>query len=210
VTPSRVLLWAVTILTAMVGDARTEEFSNSFAVDAGRKEYRVSVTGNDERVDLSGSYATSLHATWMLRLWEDGFESPGFLGGLGLAYGFYEEDDLRLQVFEMRADFGPAFEPVSWLRLGMQAFGGIGYHDLRVPQAVYDLTGVAGVGNLGFSYGANGFLTCKVHPRLHLSGQIGFRGMYVSYGVFEDGDLERGITSSTIGLLAGASIDFAF
>lgn len=208
--PARNALPVVAVLCAVSIGARAEEFSNSFAVDLGQKSYRISVTGNDQVVDLDGSYETSVHATWMLRFWDPGFEAPGLIGGLGLAYGFYEEDELRLQVFEMRGEFGPAMEPVSWLRFGMQIFGGIGYHDLHVPQAVYDVTGVNGIGNLGFSYGANAFLTFKLHDSLHLSGQAGFRGMYVSYGVFEDGDLQRGIESSTIGLLAGASIDFAF
>jgi hypothetical protein len=202
--------WMLTGLLVLAGGMHAEEFSNSFAVDLGRKAYRISVTGNGERVDLDGDYGTSVHATWMLRFWDPGFESPGLLGGLGLAYGFYEQDDLRLQVFEMRGDFGPAFEPVSWLRLGMMIFGGVGYHDLHVPQAIYEVTGVSGVGNLGFTYGGNAFLTFKPHPRLHLTALGGFRGLYVSYGVFADGDLQRGIESSTIGLLAGASVDFAF
>jgi len=196
------------LMTARATEA--EEFTNSFAVDLGQKSYRIAVTGNDQRVDLDGTYDTSVHATWMLDYWDPGFEAPGFIGGLGLAYGFYEQDDLRLQVFEMRGEFGPAMEPVSWLRFGMQIFGGIGYHDLTVPRAVYDVTGVGGVGNLGFSYGGNAFLTFKLGKRIHLSGQAGFRGMYVSYGVFEDGDLQRGIESSTIGLLAGGSFDFVF
>jgi hypothetical protein len=187
-----------------------EEFSNSFAVDLGQKDYRVDVTGNDQRAYLSGTYETSLHATWMLRLWDQGFESPGFLGGLGLAYGLYEDRDLRLQVFEMRGDFGPAFEPVSWLRIGVLFFGGTGYHDLNLPRAVYEQTTVGGAGMWGFSYGAHAFLTLKPTSRLQLSGQAGIRGLYASYGVFEDNQLDRGVESSTIGLLAGASLDFAF
>lgn len=197
-------------LTAVSTSAWTEEFSNSFSLDLGPKDYRVDVTGNNQRAYLSGTYDTSIHATWMLRLWDQGFESPGFLGGLGLAYGLYEDGDLRLQVLELRADFGPAFEPVSWLRIGMLAFGGTGYHDLNLPRAVFDQTTVGGAGLWGFSYGANAFLTLKAFNRLHISGQAGIRGLYASYGVFENGNLQRGVEASTIGLLAGASIDFAF
>lgn len=193
------------------GLAAEEGFSNSFIVDLGPKDYRVAVTGNDTRIDLDGRYETSVHATWMLRLEDQTYYSPGFYGGLGLAYGFYEtDDDLEYQVFEMRGDFGPAFHPVSFLRLGVLFFGGIGYHDLRVPRAVALITDVSGVGNLGFTYGANAELTVKLTKNFHLSGQAGFRGLYVSYGVFEDGDLQRGIESSTFGLLAGAGVDFAF
>ena len=187
-----------------------EEFTNSFALDVGQKDYRVSVTGNGQRVDLVGTYDTSVHATWMLRLFDHGFESPGFLGGLGLGYGFYEHDDQRLQVFECRGDFGPAFEPVSFLRFSMLLFGGFGYHELYLPRAVNVLTGVGGVGNLGFSYGANAELTVKLLQQLHLSGQVGIRGLYVSDGVIENNQVIRGVESSTIGLLVGASIDFAF
>ncbi|HEX3132755.1 MAG TPA: hypothetical protein VHX44_04130 [Planctomycetota bacterium] len=206
----RLILTAVATLTIIVSTCADEGFSNSFILDLGQKDYRVSVTGNGNRVDLDGRYDTSVHATWMLRLWQPGFESPGFYGGLGVAYGFYEADDQRLQVFECRGDFGPGFEPVSWLRLSMLLFGGFGYHDLTVPRPVALLTGVNGVGNLGFSYGANAELTLKLSKHVYLSGQGGFRGLYVSYGVFENGNLDRGIESSTFGLLAGASIDFAF
>lgn len=206
----RLLRTAVATLAFAVPALAEEGFSNCFIVDLGQKDYRVSVTGNDNRVYLDGSYDTSVHATWMLRLWQPGFESPGFYGGLGVAYGFYETDDQRLQVFECRGDFGPGFEPVSWLRISMQLFGGIGYHDLMLPRPVALVTGVSGVGNLGFSYGANAELTLKLTKRLHISGQGGFRGLYVSYGAFDDGNLERGIESNTFGLLAGASIDFAF
>jgi hypothetical protein len=187
-----------------------EEFSNSFAIDLGRKSYRIAVTGDGQRADLDGTYTTAVHATWMLRLWDHGFESPGFLGGLGLAYGLYDDRDLTLQVFECRGDFGPAFEPVPWLRLGMLLFGGVGYHDLHLPRAVYDLTTIGGAGMWGFTYGAHAQLTFKPCDSLHLSGQFGFRGLYASYGVFEDDQLTRGVSSSAIGLLAGASIDFAF
>jgi hypothetical protein len=207
---TKLFLAAVASLTLTLPAVADEGFSNSFIVDLGQKDYRVSVTGNGNRVDLDGRYDTSVHATWMLRLWQPGFESPGFYGGLGVAYGFYEVDDQRLQVFECRGDFGPGFEPVSWLRLSMLFFGGFGYHDLTVPRSVALLTGVNGVGNLGFSYGANAELTFKLSKRVHLSGQGGFRGLYVSYGVFENGNLDRGVESSTFGLLAGASIDFAF
>lgn len=209
----RRLRWRLAALCALTAHVVVAEegFSNCFIVDIGQKDYRVAVTGNDVRIDLDGRYDTSVHASWMLRLEDQGYESPGFYGGLGLAYGFYETDDgLEYQVFEMRGDFGPAFHPVSFLRLGVLFFGGIGYHDLRVPRAVAAITDVNGVGNLGFTYGANAELTLKLMKNLHLSGQAGFRGLYVSYGVFEDGDLERGIESSTFGLLAGASIDFAF
>ncbi len=187
-----------------------EGFSNSFAVDLGPKRYRVEVTGNGQREDLAGTYETSVHATWMLRLWQPGFEAPGFEGGLGLAYGFYESDDQRLQVFEWRGDFGPAFEPVSWLRMGVLLFGGIGYHELDLPRAVFTTTTVAGVGGFGFSYGAHAQLTLKPFRALHLSGQVGFRGLYVSDAVFENDQVVRGVESSTTGLLAGASIGFAF
>lgn len=204
--------WLAIVCACVVNGIDAEEgFSNCFILDVGQKDYRVSVTGNDTRIDLDGRYDTSLHASWMLRLEDQGYESPGFYGGLGLAYGYYEtDDDLEYHVFEMRGDFGPAFHPVSFLRLGVLFFGGIGYHDLSVPRAVALITDVNGVGNLGFTYGANAELTFKLSKHFHLSGQAGFRGLYVSYGVFEDGDLERGIESSTFGLLAGASIDFAF
>jgi hypothetical protein len=205
--------WHPLALVALTTHALVAEegFSNCFILDIGQKDYRVAVTGNDTRIDLDGRYDTSLHATWMLRLEDRGYDSPGFYGGLGVAYGRYETgNDQRYQVFECRGDFGPAFHPVSFLRLGVLFFGGVGYHDLRVPRPVATITGVTGVGNFGFSYGAHGEVTVKLSKRLHLSGQAGFRGLYVSYGVFEDGDLERGIESSTFGLLAGASIDFAF
>lgn len=197
-------------LLTLAASGMAEEFTNSFAVDLGEKRYRVSVTGNNQRVELAGTYDTAVHATWMLRLWDRGFEGPGFEGGLGLAYGFYESGEQRLQVFECRGDFGPAFEPVSWLRLGVLFFGGVGYHELYLPQAVYTTTTVSGIGNLGFSYGAHANLAIKLMRQLHLSGQIGVRGLYVSDGVFENNQLVRGVESSTIGLLAGASIDFAF
>ena len=205
--------WALTacctVATRLL--AAEEGFSNCFSVDLGPKDHRVSVTGNDLRIDLDGRYDTAVHATWMLRLEDRGFEAPGFYGGLGVAYGYYEsDDDLEYHVFECRGDFGPSFHPLPWLRLSMLFFGGFGYHDLHVPRVVALATGVSGVGNLGFSYGANADLTVKLGRNLHLSGQAGFRGLYVSYGVFQDGDLERGIESSTFGLLAGASIDFAF
>lgn len=189
---------------------RAEEFSNSFALDVGPKDYRIDVTGNDQRAYLSGTFETNIHATWMLRLWDNGFESPGFIGGLGLAYGLYEEGDLRLQVFEMRGDFGPAFEPVSWMRIGMLFFGGTGYHDLTLPRAVFEQTTVGGAGMWGFSYGANAFFTLKPLPRVHLSAQGGIRGLYSSYAVFENNELDRGVENSTIGFLAGASLDFSF
>ena len=209
--PARALLRTVAALGALVGGTRAEEFSNSFAVDLGPKDHRITVTGNDLRIDLDGQYDTSVHATWMLRLEDHGFYSPSFYGGLGLAYGFYESGDgLEYQVFEMRGDFGPCFYPAPFVRLGVLFFGGWGYHDLRVPRAVALLTDVSGVGNLGFSYGANAELTIKLSKSFHLSGQAGFRGLYVSYGSFDDGNLERGIESSTFGLMAGAGIDFAF
>ncbi len=204
------LLRIAAACTGVIASTWAEEFSNSFALDIGPKDYRVDVTGNDQHAYLSGTYETNLHVTWMLRLWDQGFESPGFLGGLGLAYGLYEDRDLRLQVFEMRGDFGPAFEPVSWMRLGMLFFGGTGYHDLNLPPAVFAQTTVGGAGMWGFSYGAHAFFTIKPLPRLQLSAQGGIRGLYASYGVFENGNLERGVESSTIGLLAGASIDFTF
>jgi hypothetical protein len=207
---SGTLLRIATACVGVIASTWGEEFSNSFALDIGPKDYRIDVTGNDERAYLSGTFETNIHATWMLRLWDNGFESPGFLGGLGLAYGLYEDGDIRLQVFEMRGDFGPAVEPVSWMRIGMLFFGGTGYHDLNLPRAVFDQTTVGGAGMWGFSYGANAFFTLKPLPRLQLSAQGGIRGLYASYGVFEDGDLERGIECSTIGLLAGASIDFSF
>jgi hypothetical protein len=179
-------------------------------ITLGPKDYRVDVTGNNQHAYLSGTYETSVHATWMLRLWDQGFESPGFLGGLGLAYGLYEDRDLRLQVFEVRGDFGPAFEPVSWTRIGLLFFGGTGYHDLNLPRFVYAQTTVGGAGMWGFSYGAHAFLTLKPTARFHLSGQVGIRGLYASYGYFDDNHLERGVECSTIGLLAGGSIEFAF
>lgn len=200
----------LTVVLFLTATAWAEDFTNSFALDVGEKNYRIGVTGNNQRVDLSGAYDTSLHATWMLRFFDSSFDGPGFLGGLGLAYGHYESADLSLDVFECRADFGPAFEPVSWLRIGMMFFGGCGYHELRLPKTVYATTTVSGIGNFGFSYGANAELTFKILPRLHLSGQAGFRGLYVSNGIFENNQLIRGVESSTIGLLLGASIDFAF
>lgn len=204
------LLRTATACAGVIVGTWAEEFSHSFALDIGPKDYRIDVTGNDQRAYLSGTFETNIHATWMLRLWDQGFESPGFLGGLGLAYGLYEDGDIRHQVFEMRGDFGPAFEPVSWMRIGMLFFGGTGYHDLNLPRAVFAQTTVGGAGMWGFSYGAHAFFTIKPLPRLQLSAQGGIRGLYASYGVFENGNLERGVECSTIGLLAGASIDFAF
>lgn len=206
----RTLFLTIVFFLAATANAWADEFTNSFALDVGEKNYHISVTGNNQHVDLSGAYDTSLHATWMLRLYDPSFDGPGFMGGLGLAYGHYEATDLSLNVFECRGDFGPAFEPVSWLRVGMLFFGGIGYHELHLTKAVYATTTVSGIGNLGFSYGANAELTIKILPRLHLSGQAGFRGLYVSDGTFQNDQLVRGVESSTIGLLLGASIDFAF
>lgn len=206
----RTLYLTLIFFLATKANTWAEEFTNSFALDVGEKNYHISVTGNNQVVDLSGAYDTSLHATWMLRLYDPSFDGPGFIGGLGLAYGHYASAELSLDVFECRGDFGPAFEPVSWLRVGMLFFGGCGYHELHLPKAVYATTTVSGIGNLGFSYGANAELTIKILPRLHLSGQAGFRGLYVSDGTFQNNQLVRGVESSTIGLLLGASIDFAF
>lgn len=203
-------LRTATACAGVMASTWAEEFSNSFSIDFGPKDYRIDVTGNDRYVYLSGTYDTSLYASWMLRLWDQGYESPGFLGGLGLAYGLYEDGDLQLQVFEMRGDFGPAFEPVPWTRIGVLFFGGTGYHELNLPRVVYAQTNVGGAGMWGCSYGAHAFLTLKPLPRLQLSAQCGFRGLYASYGVFENGNLERGVECSTIGLLAGGSIDFVF
>src|SRR5687768_8681733 len=168
---SSVLATSLRIATCagVIASAGAEEFSNSFSIDLGPKDYRIDVTGDDQHVYLSGTYETSLYASWMLRLWDHGFESPGFLGGLGLAYGLYEDRELRLQVFEMRGDFGPAFEPVPWMRIGMLFFGGTGYHDLNLPRVVYAQTTVGGAGMWGFSYGAHAFFTLKPLPNQQLS-----------------------------------------
>jgi hypothetical protein len=199
-------MWATSLLTS----GYAEEFSNSFAVDVGPKQYRCEIIGNNARFEQSGRFTTNVHATWMLRMWDPGFEAPGLVGGLGLAYGYYHDQDLTYQIFEWRADVGPAYEPTSWLRIAMLAFAGIGYHDLSVPQASYTSTGIGGAGMWGFSYGAHAQLSVKPWENIQVSGQLGFRGLYASYSVTENNTLERAATISATGLLAGASIDFSF
>ncbi len=206
----RHLACAAVIYSGIILSGNTGEFTNSFAIDLGPKRYRCETIGQNNRFEQHGSFSTNIHASWMLRFWDTGFESPGFIGGLGLAYGFYEDNDINYQIFEWRADMGPAFDPTPWMRVAILAFGGIGYHDINLPPNSYALTGIGGAGMWGFSYGAHAMLTLKPWDNFHLSLQGGFRGLYASFAIIENNIINRSATISATGFLAGGSLDFVF